>query len=794
MNCLRLKTYLTDNTVKKIISLLPLLLCVCALAQNPDFNLKYQQAKNLYEKGSYEQARTSIRSTLKLPGLSQEQKNEGNRLASQIDNSIAFRDRLNLGAEELHVGYRNGVDSITVDAGKLNSVTVSSSQLWCKVERKDNMLYVSTDFNPDKTPRQATVTVKMGKVKTKKIEVYQAQRDETTKHIILSTNPQRAHISVDGEAPVTGTFERDLVSGPHRFRIEKNGFTVKDTTIVVEDDLHNDQIVNYHINLSPMFARLILKVTPEEGFSFDRNPVSYRLNGVMVDSSPREVFSYDDDREIQRYSLYQDGSIPIPSGQLDIEVFAENYETRRVHYDRIVPGEELPVSFALKPVTGYLTLIDSGKARDAVAFLDGKEIGIVGEVSNKPVIIGEHVLNFQKEGYLSEEESYTVQIRQNESSLLNVAMLRYVPYVFTTAPSDARVIVDGVYVGNTPTKPYVLREKGGDNTFEITVAKEGYLTMSRSVSPDFNSRETVTEDFRMPETRKVAFDADGPDLRLFIRNRKNGDTTFVHDVVLPAEIDLPVRSKPYYVELYRPGMRSQAYKGHFRFNNPSIDRHHIQSFSKENFQILSGTYFLSGMPEAYIGTGNKEFKNMGTLNFMKFRLFPGLSTSVAKGGLFMGGDPETPITYSQQSHMGSVKTGTYNYLPAISFLFINEELRIGGAIFDYMDVNALATYAWYPDFIKSVFGFSHVVGHDIFIGAELSSRIPILNVSLRAGIQMYKGLTANIYDSSLSTSTDLSKNYIIMPVSGIPESMFVISASFSLGGKDSKGNNILRVF
>ena len=201
------------------------------------------------------------------------------------------------------------------------------------------------------------------------------------------------------------------------------------------------------------------------------------------------------------------------------------------------------------------------------------------------------------------------------------------------------------------------------------------------------------------------------------------------------------------------------------------------------------------MPEAQIGTGNKVFKNMGTLNFMKFKLFPGLSTSVAKGGLFMGADPEVPITYTKDnSGTGSVKTGTYNYLPAISFLFINEEFRIGGAIFDYMDVNALATYAWYPDFIKSIFGFSHVVGHDIFIGAELSSRIPILNVSIRAGVQMYKGLTANIFDSSLSTSTDLSKSYIIMPVSGIPESMFVISASFSLGGKDSKGNNILRVF
>ncbi len=252
--------------MKKIISTLFLLfLFVPAYAQNPDFTLKYKQAKNLFEKGSYEQARTSIRSTLKLPGLSQDQKNEGNKLASQIDYAIAYRDRLNLGAEELRVGYRNGVDSITVDAGKLSAVTVSSSQSWCRAELKNNYIYINTDFNPDKTPREAAVTVKMGKVKTKKINVFQAQRDETTKHIVVTSTPQRAHISVDGEAPVTGDFERDLISGPHKFRIEKNGFAVKDTTIVVEDDLRSDQVINYHLNLEPQFARLILKVVPEEG-------------------------------------------------------------------------------------------------------------------------------------------------------------------------------------------------------------------------------------------------------------------------------------------------------------------------------------------------------------------------------------------------------------------------------------------------------------------------------------------------------------------------------------------------
>ncbi len=79
-------------------------------------------------------------------------------------------------------------------------------------------------------------------------------------------------------------------------------------------------------------------------------------------------------------------------------------------------------------------------------------------------------------------------------------------------------------------------------------------------------------------------------------------------------------------------------------------------------------------------------------------------------------------------------------------------------------------------------------GHDLFVGAEVSTRIPIANVNIKAGMQMYPGLTANIPNSKETANKDYYSQALDVPAS------FVVSVGFSLGSKDAKGNNILRVF
>ena len=106
--------------MKKLLTTLFLLgVLVPLLAQNPDFDRKYQVAKSLYDQSQYEKARTSIRNTLQnLPSLSASQIQQGNHLISQCDQAIANRDRLDLSVSSLDLPFGSGRDSISFVAAK----------------------------------------------------------------------------------------------------------------------------------------------------------------------------------------------------------------------------------------------------------------------------------------------------------------------------------------------------------------------------------------------------------------------------------------------------------------------------------------------------------------------------------------------------------------------------------------------------------------------------------------------------------------------------------------------------
>lgn len=783
--------------MKKLLTVLCLLVLAAPLfAQNPDFERKYQVAQELYNKGQYEKARTAINNTLKsLPSLSSGQIQKGKNLASQCDQAIANRDRLDVSKTALEVPFGSGVDSIAFVAAKPQLVKAVSSASWCKVEKvENNNVYIRMDMNPDKKlSRQATITISMGKIKTRKVTVIQDARPETVKQVTLRTVPNRARFIVDGSMPVTGSWEGKLDSGPHKIHVEKSGYFSKDTVINVVDDMRLDQDLEIVLKLAPTFGMLKVEVLPQEGFSFDDlRPYELIVNGRTVENLN---FSYDDDRDIERYNLYEDGTIPVPVGMITVAATANSFEQARQDV-QVRAGEIIPITLVLQAKFGRLSLIDTGQARNAVASIDGKPVGAVQDITNYPVSVGEHAITLEKEGFLATESAYVVNIHENEDIIQNVAMTRYVPYIFDSTPADAKVSIDGEYIGNTPTKPYTLRETEPGKTYVVEVVKEGYLSAKERLAPDYKNYSVQTMSFTMPQTNPLKVTTDAADLQLIVKNSRKGDTTYVEGVTIPAEIALPLRKKPYYVELHRIGQTYPAYRGRLKFDDASKTKHHIQSWSKSELVPLAASLNFVGSPNPICiqhtdldpAAGN-NYNLLGTVNVMRFRLFHGLSTSVIKGMVFLPATQNTAFTKSAAStQKGDVTISNEGFLPAVTCLFLNADFRIGGAVLDYMDVDFLATYAWYPTFLKKLLPFSHVSGHDIFFGAEVSSRIPYFNVSLRMGMQMYPMLTANLCNTA-STATEVEAKYISTPLN-VPN-MFVIGVEIAIGGK---GNSIWRVF
>lgn len=772
-------------------------------AQNSDFDTKMLQAREKFRSGQYEEARAFTQSLMKLKSLSEEQKNEGKSFIHQCDVAILHRDRLVLSPSDMNIGSQGGLDSIACDAGNPKSLTViSSNPVWCQPELAEGYILLRTGSNPLKAERSATVTVKMktvkGRVKSASIRLTQDSRPDTRKKVVVNTKPGMAKIYIDDNEPLVGVWEGELGSGEHRVRVEKNGYAPLETKIFVEDDGHGDVVKNEMLTLRPEFGTLVLDILPEEGFSLlDAAPVIKFNNGNTARLKPDESYSYDDDRDIVKYAVYSDGTMPVSAGRLVGTVNATGFEPQEFDI-QIKNGEMQPLSITLKAITGFLTLDDEGKAQDALVIMDGQEMGLLRDFSLRRTIIGEHVVKLRKNGFVSEETSYAAIVQVGEATVVPVRMFRYAKYVFTSKPEGVRISIDGEFFGVTPTPPIALVESTPGQEHKVVFSKEGFLSVSRVLRPEYDNPEVTTEDVALQTTERLSLRADRMDVKASIYSGTHSDSLLYDGLSLPAEIDLPLRETPYKLEIRHVSNSRLMYRRNFKFNNSEVDKLKVQTYTKSNVQIIGANYFLNGLNYS-VGSGNKEYRNMGSVNLVKFRLFPGFSTSVVHAGFFKAKDTDVAVLYTNQSGAveNTVAYGNYNYLPSVSILFINGEFRVGGYVTDYMQVNAVATYAWYPDFLKNFLGFSHVVGHDLFVGAEVSSCIPVFNLKLKAGVQIYPGgLTANFYKGSNSSngSDSMSSRYVSLPMQGVPPAQFVVSLGFTLGGKDAKGENIWRVF
>lgn len=806
------------KTFRILVSILLLTFALPVYAQSPGFEAKYKLAKEQFDNGQYDKAKTTIRKALaNSPGISAAQKSKGNALVKDCDEAIKIQNECYPLRAAVEFPYTEQLDSVPFVAGQPKLLTVASEDpSVCKVDHiSGTTVYIKSVFNPEKQPRRTRLVARMGKkAEPSYVTITQAARPETRKYVELATVPSHANISIDGGNPGSSPIGVSLESGMHRIHIEKNGFAMKDTTLVIPDDNIEE---NWHITtrLRPNFATVSVNVLPEEGFAFGDEAPTIRINGMPINLSGREVLSYDDDSNLHRYEVYQDGTIPVPFGDVDIYASANRFEPIR-HTCRLREGEHESVTLTLKAIKGTLKLLDAGNARDALVVLDGKEVGTVEQIARYSLKVGEHSLQIFKDGHIASETNYNFTIKENEQAIVSVSMMPYAVYEFTSTPNDAKVYINGEYAGNTPTVPQVIRESEvPQEGLPVEVSKEGFLPSRHLLFPNFARRDTLQEHFTLTKVSKLYVTTDAKNLFLTVKTRRgesSPDSMLVNHLLLPTDIYLPVRNKPYYVELRRAGTDAVAYRGKMSFNSDSKKRHYIHSWSQNNFQLVSANYFLPlnkmlsgaslpftmGPVNTALGEApSPTYQMMGNASIFKFRLFTGFSTSVVHGAVFlqdalMSTGTEQPL-YVPKSNGEAVEALLPGFLPAATVLFLNDELRIGGALFDYMDIDMVGAYAWYPDVLKYVLPLSHFTGHDVFVGLELASRLPFLNVNVKAGMQMYFNAAANIYSDRIATSNASTVNKFYTQPLELPAT-FVVSVGVSLGGRDSKGDSIIRIF
>ena len=769
--------------MKKLLSILIaalLLMPIAAYAQK-SFDMRYNEAVEYYTTKQYDLAITTLEAAKKSPGVTKDQISKANMLINQCNSAKRKLGDLNLSKEQVKFTGGSGKDSIYVTAGK--AWTVTAQPEWIKTSTEADVLFIEAEANQSSEQRQGVVEVSMGKERTAYILVTQEKRSDVIRKVHIQSNPARSIVYIDQENGVLAE-NFYLPEGSHKIRLEKNGYEQKDTTIVVTAaSTEND--LDFTISLTPSFAMLQVNISPEEGYVFDAVP-KMDISGRPVDLHPSLINSFNVDQNITYYELYEDNIIPLQPGQYVIRIESEGFKMVAESIN-IAKGEKMVLNVALPAINGMLTVQDAENAKGAKVFIDGKEVGEI-PLYNVKVKAGNHKLKVEKPSFLPEKEEYAFTLNEEEMLTMNISMKRYSTYNLTSNPPYCQVIVDGEKAGTTPLKLVLIE---GSHT--IRMEKDGYFAHEEGVDTDL-VKEEQDINFELPKTYPLLVSSDLEGCNITI---SNGKDVLVSDVKTPATVEIPTSKTPYRIKLTRSNDFSTAYKGWFWYTKGQKDHLKLNSYSIEGFQGLGVNYYLK-RPAPYFGQTElgKDFQRIGDASLAKMRLFDGLTTSVVKATLFTETDPNQNIKYPGKEVSG----GDYkniSMIPALTILFLNGEFRIGGGVHNLGDVNLLATYAWYPN-VSSFIPMTHMSGHDIFLGAEISSRIPIFNANIRFGLQSFYG-QANICRPTAqnSSSGGNTKTRFGDPVSYVVplnQAEFVVTIGFTLGTKDSKGNSVLRVF
>ncbi|MDR1682827.1 MAG: PEGA domain-containing protein [Candidatus Symbiothrix sp.] len=607
--------------------------------------------------------------------------------------------------------------------------------------------------------------------------------DQTPKgKILFNTTPKNAMVDfgLEGQSPSLSGVVIEQNSGNYKVRISKFGYLSVDTAVLVPSD---GSTVYIDLALKENFAKIKLDITSADKSAFRVFPVidigSEHINLADLDD-PSNRKSFDDANNLEYFKIYSGGFIPVPPGNYNIVINTPGFNTYTTTLSA-VKASTIALSAQLEPVVGYLTIIDNGNASGAKVLLDNEYIGEVPMFKHK-TRIGNHFLRFEKEGFVSGKSEYQVLIKDGTESELPVAMSIFRRLKIVTTPIGAEVLVNTVREGFTPCE-ISLREGKHD----MIVRKTGYLDYKQHIavnSPGANRLDTLNIAMETTYPFTIASEADG--LYVFIKRKK---AIVADQKQTPAKILLPYGK--YKLELYNQKNR-KMFSGNITLK-ASANEIYVPCYSYGTFTTLVGDYFPS-KPKAQSETG-EYYSLLASAQFGRFNLFPGISTSIARASLFQWNKDSSPINFSvPEGEEGDPFQPDNEFLPAMSVLFTNAEVRLGGSIHRNLDIAAIGTYAWFPklhELIEEI-PFSYIDGHEMFLGVELSTRISYFNVNIKIGQERVKGhynfLQKNEEGTSRSsTSFNFFREAFALTNTGI-------TIGFTFGEKLAESNNIFRLW
>lgn len=753
-------------------------------------NMRFRHAVNLYNSGKYENAATMFKNALEScsPDSITLIQNWIAKCKNVKPQSVKQK-KLELDKVEIKATENGGEFEININATSTWNYTRRAG--WYRLMPFSNKLIINIPANNMYNNRCDTIDVTMEDMSTQVV----IEQSGVNGIVYFNTTPDFANVQfLDNHiafSKKSSSEKFDLPSGKYSVRISKGGYESVDTVVSVPDSGEVKPLV-YDIKLKPKFGMLKLRIDTQRGSNFTTWP-KMRIGTHDVDietmfGDGTDCYSFNNDNNVVYYHLYEGNIVPLEEGLYDIKVTAPGFE----NYSRsltITDGETTDLVVTMRPFSGFLTVSCNDFANGARIYVDNYDIGIA-PVTNLPIAEGTHCIRFEKEGLTTKEDSINFEIKKDVEYKYNLEMYHYIKGHITSSPQGADVYVDDKFKGHTPLNVNFIKDPE-QKSHKLEISMGGYFPVTKDVEVQVGIDQTLDVELEKITPLKVVSD----ESNLYLKMTR-GEEVVCEDILLPSTVDIPLGK--YKVELFRKSQKhanngeiitkkKRAYKTTYNHNGRK-ETLKMLSYSRSHYHILGGTLNLT----SYKGigeNGDEMYKMIGSAYLGQMKLFPGFSTHFIKASFFsISDDIKNKTVNANPEYYADTKYP--EYMMGFTCVFLNADFRMGGALHKNIDVSVLGSYSWMPP-LYIFLPLSHVDGHDLFVGAEFTSRLPVFNFSIRAGYQMMRGNYNVKCENVRSDYSKLEKSFHHTPFTA---DAFVIALNINLGGKDSKGNNVLRLW
>ncbi|MCP4412263.1 MAG: PEGA domain-containing protein, partial [Gammaproteobacteria bacterium] len=202
----------------------------------------------------------------------------------------------------------------------------------------------------------------------------------------------------------------------------------------------------------------------------------------------------------------------------------------------VIANKEVAIDAELQIKPGAVCV--KSKPSNAMVLIDGNEIG------NTPVTIsdlkpGMHSVEIKMEGYV--DWSKSLEATHGEDIVISAELLMEAGIVsINSEPSNAKAIIDGKVVGNTPV---TIKDMKPD-TYNLEIKMDGYVDWKESLDVKANKEVAIDAELQII-TGAVCIKSDPPNAKVRIEGNEVGTTPVTLAELMPGTFNVEVMMEGY---------------------------------------------------------------------------------------------------------------------------------------------------------------------------------------------------------------------------------------------------------